>query len=485
MTLNTTGRAAPKAADTSVNHPFLNALGASTLLEQLPVGVLIADASGQPRYANQEAQRLLGKPAGVVARRGSFSKAYEAYRIGTDQHYPESELPIARALAGEASMVDDIEIRRDGADIPIEVYGAPLVDASGEIVGAGLVVADVSRSRELQCSLRAEVDGLKRQQRELTVLNDMTEFLQSCQTAEEVYAATGSFVSNLFPSAAVYTIRESRDALVLRQGWGHCEDAVEFFSPKDCWAMRRGQIHETGQGSASPPCPHLPSVVGRSLCIPMHAHTDLVGVLNLQDLPSNEALLAQQARLAATVASRLGLGLGNFALRERLRTESIRDPVTLLFNRRYLLEAFERDLLRARRDKGAVGVILVDLDRFKDYNDRYGHDDGDQALLWLSGRLQDFARDMDVVCRYGGEEFVILMPTADPEAARARAEQLCQQVRTLSATEPLLREPLTLSIGVACFPTHGDAMDVVLRSADKAMFEAKKQGRNQVVVASE
>jgi diguanylate cyclase (GGDEF)-like protein len=183
-----------------------------------------------------------------------------------------------------------------------------------------------------------------------------------------------------------------------------------------------------------------------------------------------------QARLR--VAERI------LGLQDALRLEAIRDPLTGLFNRRYLEESLEREVRRATRRGTPVSVVMVDLDHFKAFNDDFGHLAGDALLQALGHLLRTRVRGEDIPCRYGGEEFALILPDAPLDATRRRAEQLreeAQHLRVDHRGEPI--GPVTLSMGVATFPLHGATGEAVLRAADDALYRAKRNGRNQVIVA--
>jgi diguanylate cyclase (GGDEF)-like protein len=184
-----------------------------------------------------------------------------------------------------------------------------------------------------------------------------------------------------------------------------------------------------------------------------------------------------------SVADHVSLALGNLKLQESLREQSLRDPLTGLFNRRYLEEWLDREVLRAERDRQPIGLMLIDLDHFKQVNDTFGHEAGDLALKDLADYFRRFIRGGDVACRLGGEEFLLVLPEASLAATGLRAEQLRQGIKHLPTTyqgRPV--GPLTVSIGVAAFPENGRTTEALLRVADIALYRAKHQGRDQVVV---
>jgi diguanylate cyclase (GGDEF)-like protein len=184
------------------------------------------------------------------------------------------------------------------------------------------------------------------------------------------------------------------------------------------------------------------------------------------------------------LAETIALALANLRLRETLRNQSIRDPLTGLFNRRYLDESLDLDVARSARAGGALGVIMLDVDHFKRFNDLHGHDAGDAVLQEMGKLLSQHVRKGDVACRYGGEEFVLVLPGATAEQARARAETLraAAQAMTLSHKGQALGA-VTVSLGVAAFPDHGNDPKVILTAADAALYAAKRAGRNRIEIA--
>jgi diguanylate cyclase (GGDEF)-like protein len=169
-------------------------------------------------------------------------------------------------------------------------------------------------------------------------------------------------------------------------------------------------------------------------------------------------------------------------LQTELREQAIRDPLTGLFNRRYLQETLEREIARAKREGAPVSIIVMDLDHFKQVNDTYGHKAGDVLLSAFGKLLQTILRAEDVICRFGGEEFVILMPGAPLEAARQRAESIRMGIETLRVLDGERELHATASLGVAAYPVHGPNGEEVQIRADRALYLAKQTGRNRVVV---
>jgi diguanylate cyclase (GGDEF)-like protein len=169
--------------------------------------------------------------------------------------------------------------------------------------------------------------------------------------------------------------------------------------------------------------------------------------------------------------------------RERLYLQSIRDGLTGLFNRRYLDETLPREINRAERGKQPLGVLMFDIDHFKKYNDTYGHDAGDLVLKSLAYAVLSNIRESDIACRYGGEEFVIILPDSPLEAIKRRAESLLKKIAEMDLQHDGKElGKITISIGVAAYPQHGGTHDALIKSADEAAYQAKENGRNRMVV---
>jgi diguanylate cyclase (GGDEF)-like protein len=218
----------------------------------------------------------------------------------------------------------------------------------------------------------------------------------------------------------------------------------------------------------------------------MLAQGQALGILHFCRVERDDATMAEPSflTLVETVANSIGLAIANLRLRETLRQQSIRDPLTGLFNRRYLDETLRREILRATRAGSTLGVIMLDIDYFKRFNDTYGHDAGDTVLATLGKFLQNQVRGDDIACRYGGEEFTLILPGASLEIVRERAERLRIGAQSLTMrVNGTQVETITLSLGVAAAPQHGDTADAVLQAADAALYRAKQRGRNCVQVA--
>ena len=341
-----------------------------------------------------------------------------------------------------------------------------------------------SANKELKVTLQE----LEQRGQENATLKEMGDLLQTCLAVEEAYKVVNQFAERLFPgsSGALYVLDDPNELLEAVVVWGHSSMQEPVFATDECWSLRLGRPHLVEDAGEGPTCSHLTSrPKGTVLCVPMMAQGETLGVLHLQfsDVAPTQRQTQARQRWGVNVGEHLALALANLELREDLMLQAIRDPLTGLFNRRYLEEALEREVLRCARKKRALGMIMLDLDHFKTFNDTSGHEAGDSMLKALSYFLLDNVRAEDIVCRYGGEEFLLIMPEASLDLARQRAEQLRQEVKGLTVQHeghPL--GTVTLSLGVVAFPQHGATVNELLRAADSALYSAKQEGRDRVAV---
>ncbi|WP_158413194.1 PAS domain S-box protein [Baaleninema simplex] len=343
---------------------------------------------------------------------------------------------------------------------------------------------DLQRANE---ELEARVAELKQRNSEMNLLGDANDFLQSCLTVEEAYKTVATLVRPLFPhcAGAVYTLHPSRNWVEEVASWGEFSTEV-LFSPQDCWAIRRGRVHWVERSDSDLFCAHVHRDGDRpaaTLCVPVVAQGETLGLLTIAaDDPA--ALPESKRQLARTVAEQLALAVANLRLRETLQYQSIRDGLTGLFDRCYMEESLEQYVRRAERYGRTLGVVMLDIDRFKRFNDAFGHNAGDLVLQAVGKLLRNSLRDSDIACRYGGEELTLVLPDASLEDTVKRAEairQAIEQLQLFDRGRPL--GTIRASLGVAAFPQHGATGGAVVRAADAALYLAKARGRNCVVVA--
>lgn len=240
-------------------------------------------------------------------------------------------------------------------------------------------------------------------------------------------------------------------------------------------------------------CPHqLYNPHNECTSIPIVASEEILGLLSLcfRERPQEQTeidyqqLTTSKQSILTRMARHYALTLANLRLREQLRMEAMHDPLTGLYNRRYMEDSLQRETYRAKRHNGHIGIIMLDIDRFKQFNDLYGHEVGDNVLQELGKYLLANVRGEDIACRYGGEEFLIILPNATLEASQKRAEELRTGIKELHITHETQDFHITISAGVAALPNHGSAIADVVRQSDRALYQAKALGRDRVVLAS-
>jgi diguanylate cyclase (GGDEF)-like protein/PAS domain S-box-containing protein len=391
--------------------------------------------------------------------------------------------------------------RKDGSTIWIEVQATLTRGPQGEITGLMGVSRDSTERRKARHALEQANEQLQTlvQQaeawsRQMALFNEMSDVLQSCQTSKEAFEAIGHFVPKFFPTdaGALYLLGNSKNLLSPVVAWGQPPPAKESFAPDDCWAMRGGRAHRVDDPASALLCKHVSASDDPAtgyLCIPLAAQGESLGILHVRFFggatQGREAEDSEtKQRLAVAIAENLALALANLKLRETLQNQAIRDPHTGLYNRRYLEETLDRELHRSRRLEAPLGVVMLDLDHFKDFNDTCGPAAGDALLIALAHTITGEISTEDIACRYGGEEFLLVMPGASLETTRERAELLRQAVQALQVKyqDRFLKAP-TISLGVASFPDHGVTAEELVNAADAALYRAKKTGRDRVEIA--
>jgi diguanylate cyclase (GGDEF)-like protein/PAS domain S-box-containing protein len=349
-----------------------------------------------------------------------------------------------------------------------------------------MIEKDFARN-ELDRQNEGMIKELEKRTERATMLAKMGELLQSCISREEVFAAALGYAPRIFPAVPgmMAMLDASRNLAEVIGSWSGCQLSAVVFEPASCWALRTGHPHLVTAGDSTAPCAHAAGVKHTYLCTPILAQGETLGIVHFQATEDAPDLDASELSFRTTFAAQVGLSIANLRLREALRTQSVRDALTGLYNRRYLEELLDREVRRAARATQSLGFLMIDLDHFKNFNDTYGHDAGDAVLRETGLLLAKGIRAEDFVCRFGGEEFVVVLPTADLEASRGRAEKLRAKMRELTILyQGKSLGIVTISVGVAAFPTHGTSPKELMAAADAALYEAKRGGRDQVVVAS-
>jgi diguanylate cyclase (GGDEF)-like protein len=309
----------------------------------------------------------------------------------------------------------------------------------------------------------------------------MTDMVQAAEDHDDAGAILMATSQRLLPEfgGALYVFNNSRDRLDLARAWNTSEgfSPPELLLPANCWALKRGKPHINDPQTQTLCCAHHHGAWA-TVEVPMLARGSIHGLLLLA-CGSEEALdrLMEVRRLARALADSMSLALSNIALREMLRTQSLRDPLTGLYNRRYMEDALDRFISLAERTGGATSVIMIDLDNFKKLNDTYGHAKGDAVLRDVASQLVGGLRPTDVVSRYGGEELMVILPGCGLIDAEQKAELLRSRIEALSEPHGI---PISASFGVASIPETSTSPVDLIPTADAALYTAKLAGKNRV-----
>jgi diguanylate cyclase (GGDEF)-like protein/PAS domain S-box-containing protein len=323
-----------------------------------------------------------------------------------------------------------------------------------------LLTEEMSQRERTQRELDQQTEKLVRELTDRSQVNallaKMGDLLQSCTNMKEALSIVLGFAPKMFPDlrGAVILLNASRSLLEVVGTWGDCRLSAAVFEPDSCWALRTGHRYEVLAGDHAMSCGHAASVASPYICIPIQAQGEALGVIHFQTTEDIREISASELSLAGTFAEQTGLSIANIRLREALRSQSIRDALTGLFNRRYLEETLEREVYRTARASQALSVTMLDVDHFKSFNDTFGHAAGDAVLHEIGVFLQRNIRADDIACRYGGEEFVLIMPNADAKGTRIRIEQMrlgVKELRTMYGDKPL--GPITNFGGDSSLPS--------------------------------
>ena len=386
---------------------------------------------------------------------------------------------------GACADIDDQMHHQQVLEEKVKEHTAALMDANlqlqSEIRERNLAQQELNQQTERM------VQELTKRSSRSTNLAKMAELLQSCTSLKDAFTVVTGMAPKVFPElrCALLLFDSTREKIEAPADLSQCTLPIKNVGPDDCWALRTGHTHLVTAGDHTAECGHATTGRYSYCCLPLLAHGEAIGVLNFQMLEPGELPEAVMS-MANMFAEQVSLSVANIQLREALRNESIRDPLTGLYNRRYLEEMLERETRRSVRAEHGLGVLMLDLDHFKNFNDTYGHDAGDTVLRETAAFLLKSVRAEDIVCRFGGEEFIVILPVADLRVTQARAERIRSKLREL----PVLHQGqslgmVTVSVGVAELPQHGTSPKELIKAADAALYRAKNAGRDRVMVAEE
>jgi diguanylate cyclase (GGDEF)-like protein/PAS domain S-box-containing protein len=393
---------------------------------------------------------------------------------------------------GSVQNHETVRVRKGGARLAVALTLSPVQDGDGKIVAMSTIARDITQRKRAEETLRESVEKLERRTHQLRLLAEMGDLLQASSTPADAYAVAARFAQTLISatSGALFVCSAPTKDLEIVSRWGEVQpDEHDFLVPDKCWGLRTGRAHFVQDSDTDLLCRHLPDPPPTCyLCAPMIAHGETLGLLHLRlsrpQQTSSGEVPPEPVEFpwpATSIAEQLALAVANMKLREALRSQSIRDPLTGWFNRRYMEETMEREISRAARNRRPLAVIMLDVDNFKQFNDAFGHEAGDVALQTLCETLKSHVRSEDVACRYGGDEFVLVLPDTCARLAAQRAEELRTTAAHIDVQyQGRLLAPMALSLGIATFPANGRTLKDLLRASDAALFRAKGEGGNTV-----
>lgn len=389
----------------------------------------------------------------------------------------------------------------EGAPVPVDAFARPLREGR---TGGGTTLWVLQDKTD---ALKHEAERLEHEQAlrnanarltgllgaaearagEIALLTELSGVLQSCHSLDEVFRSVSTYAARLFPqeAGALYVLNKARDQVVRGARWGVLKADVAAFAPDDCWGLRRGRLFPESEASRGLVCTHVSGGCGEAapdyVCQPLFAQNTLLGLLYRETPAVGDAPVQQ---LATMLAEQVSLAIANIELREQLRGQALRDPLTGLANRRFLEGALAQEGASSLRSGRPLALALLDLDLFKQINDTHSHEAGDAVLRAMGEVLKEQTRSSDIVGRYGGEEFLVLLPDTGLDGAVAVANHLLEAVRRLTVLWPGgVLDRVTVSIGVAVFPLHVQRVDDLVAAADAALYRAKAEGRDRMVVS--
>jgi len=457
-------------------------------LDALSIQRLVADNTLQLQRAKQLAQRADALVAAINSL-SVKSPPPSAQLLDCRQTVTlmlEAQHELLRQATDQSSLVG---IRSMALTVSFTVFSVIVV-----LVLFGLLIRDAHYRQQNQKKLSeanqllaSTIRTLQRRAQESELLTLSRDELQLCTNPDQARQSAARTLQKLLPGTmgCICLISHSRQRVEVQAVWNGAATLPEDFPLESCCGLRSGRERWRKPAQSEVHCSHFTSTPpDRYVCIPMAAHGETLGLVYVEcPSPGIASTVEEQIASLHDMVEMASMTIANLNLRNDLEQQSIRDGLTGLFNRRFMEVALDREISRAKRHEKHLTLLMVDVDHFKEINDTFGHDAGDGVLRKMAEVMNHLVRSDDIICRYGGEEFVVILPEMSPENACARAELIR---KTVENADPLVGEEglrkLTVSIGVASYPQHAASAEQLLQASDRALYRAKKQGRNRVVV---
>lgn len=476
-----TSEKAPPEGDWNPRQQIEEAIKASEisyrrLFESAKDGILLLDAeTGRITDANPFLQDLLGYSHAELLSR-------TLWEIGPFKDVAASQSAFRRLQAQEYVRYENLPLEtKAGQHRQVEFVSNVYLADGHRVIQCN--IRDITDRKQTEAEIRKAneelmlmVAELKKRDWEMQQLIRMNDLLQACTTQVEAFQVITLIAGELFAGReGCLAISHPWDQhFEMMASWGSAGSMEVNFSWEDCWAMRRGQLHEVVNPQAGLLCRHFvhPPETGY-MCAPLMVQGKTLGSLCLLggELKGGHFVDSQ---LVVALGEGIKLALSNIELREELREQAMHDPLTGLYNRRYLEDSLARELYLAQRRNTPLCVALLDIDHFKQINDAFGHAAGDVLLRELGRILRENLRMSDIVCRYGGDEFVLILPDSSRDDTRNRVQQVLERAKELSIwySDQLL-DSLTVSAGIAVASDHNFSGSEILRAADEALYATK------------
>lgn len=400
-----------------------------------------------------------------------------------------------KAFEGKSFIVIETFVDKNFKTLNFEIRYSPILGVDGKIIGASHSATNITERLnimkemdESKLALEELVEHLEQQNKELGLLKEMMNLLQSSATIKAAILPIKTYSSKILPktSGTIYLSNKKNPNVFNKEAqWGKPLSHPLTIEKSECWALLRNRQHQVGQGHESILCHHVSAskkTPPTYACLPLQAQGDLLGLLYIE-ITKEESVNKRLIYLAQIVSEQIALSLYNIKLRDELKAQSTHDSLTGLYNRRFLEEFIQTEFLKAKRSPMNCSLLVIDIDHFKSINDRHGHLVGDKVLQALSTQLHNQCRESDLVCRWGGEEFVLFLRDSTRANITPRTESIRRSIENLVITvDGINLPPVTISIGVSFYPDDGNNLDDLIAKADEALYEAKRLGRNQVVI---
>ncbi|QLE43229.1 diguanylate cyclase [Nostoc sp. C052] len=452
-------------------------------LDQGPFAAYIKDEKSRVLYYNQEIQSRFS-----VDSQEWLGKTDSEFLPDPEegQRVMENDRVVLKTLR-PLKLIEEVKVPGNNQPCYWLSFKFPFSDYATGAYRIGGISIDITETIEAQRSLTdlnqqlaEKTLELEEKKREIIHLSDMADMLYSCESENEVYKVVALTCSKLFPniSGSIYIISNSKNYVQMNSFWGGERSSEEIFSLSDCWALRRGKLNLLSPRNLGLTCSHLIQPVnGTHLCVPLFAQGEVVGILHIDAL---EEISPEDQQIIEIIARTFGIALNNLSIKQRLTHDNLRDGMTQLFNQSYTQSITEQRLAEAERSGQPLSIIFLDIDNFKSYNSRYGHITANIVLQGLAKLLLKSIRSFDIACRWGGEEFVIVMPNMTLETLRKRVEKLRIDIEQMQLKDSdQILEGITASFGIAV-SEPGITVKDFLNRANQAMLEAKRTGKNRV-----